>query len=349
MAKREHALLKRAKAEGTPLIDGSDVTFVWEGDEAPVLINDQNAWGGEGVVEMTKAAPGVWSHTITVEPDSYLEYAFVNPDGRVPDPHNPRLTTNGMGEFNHYADLPATRHTPLIRRGRGVTAGKVTQHRINGGFAIVGDKRPVYLYQPPTTEPVPLLVVLDGNDFFKRAKLAAIVDNLIAKKRIPPIAIAGVAHGGQARFVEYLCSDATLAFLIRDVFALAREHLNLVEPAGGRYGIMGASMGGLMSLYAGLRMPDIFGSVISFSGAFGFGLGGHRSVVHDLVELYPPRPLNLWMNVGRYEWLLEPNRHMREALTARGYSFTYREYSGGHNYTCWRDELPLALEAVYGR
>ena len=27
---------------------------------------------------------------------------------------------------------------------------------------------------------------------------------------------------------------------------------------------------------------------------------------------------------------------------------TYREFSGGHNYTCWRDEVGIALEHLFG-
>jgi enterochelin esterase-like enzyme len=39
---------------------------------------------------------------------------------------------------------------------------------------------------------------------------------------------------------------------------------------------------------------------------------------------------------------------MAALLRERGIAFTYHEYSGGHNYTCWRRQLPQALKAVYG-
>src|SRR6185295_19694004 len=202
----------------------------------------------------------------------------------------------------------------------------------------VGNQRPVYLYHPPTNEPVPLLMVLDGKDYATRAKLPIIVDNLIAQKRIRPIALAMPQHGGQARFIEYMCSDTTVSFLTRDVLALALEHLHIlpIEENPGAYGILGASMGGLMALYSGLRLPEVFGKVISQSGAFGFDLMGNETVIYDLVRLYERRPIKIWMDVGLYEWLLPMNRKMRGVLDAHGYAPIYREYSGGHNYTSWR-------------
>jgi hypothetical protein len=41
------SLLERAQAEGTPLVDGEQVTFVWAGERPPILIGDFNGWNGE--------------------------------------------------------------------------------------------------------------------------------------------------------------------------------------------------------------------------------------------------------------------------------------------------------------
>jgi enterochelin esterase family protein len=102
-----------------------------------------------------------------------------------------------------------------------------------------------------------------------------------------------------------------------------------------------------MALYSGLRLPTIFGKVISQSGAFGFDMEGSESVIYDLVRGYEQRPTKIWMDVGRYEWLLTANRKMHGLLDAQGYAPIYREYSGGHNYTSWRNEVVLALEAMF--
>jgi enterochelin esterase-like enzyme len=174
-----------------------------------------------------------------------------------------------------------------------------------------------------------------------------ILDNLIAQRRIRPLALAMPYHAGQARGVEYACNDVHLAFLFHHVLPLAQKELNLVDIQAnpGVYGILGASMGGLMALYSGLRAPHIFGRVLSQSGAFVVAEGD--TVTWDLVEHGPVRPLKIWMDVGRYEWFLTCNRRVRDLLSTRGYDLAYREYNSGHNYASWRNDLWRGLEWLF--
>jgi enterochelin esterase family protein len=62
----------------------------------------------------------------------------------------------------------------------------------------------------------------------------------------------------------------------------------------------------------------------------------------------PRAALKLWLDCGKYEWLLDGNRQMHALLEARAYPHTYHEFSGGHNYTCWSHQLPRALETLFG-
>jgi enterochelin esterase-like enzyme len=156
-----------------------------------------------------------------------------------------------------------------------------------------------------------------------------------------------VANGRGARMAEYGSSDATLAFIHELVLPAARQHLDLIDITirPGAFGVMGASMGGLMALVTALRLPHIFGQVLSQSGAF--HLGPHPSMAVALAEHGPVPPLRIWLDVGRYEELLESNRRMDALLQARGYDVTYREFNAGHNYRAWRDDLWRGLEALY--
>jgi enterochelin esterase-like enzyme len=352
MPKKNLSWLERAQKEGTPLIDGGHVTFVWRGEDAPLLAGDFTDWQP---VLMAQTAPNCWIYQVQIPDDAYLEYAYLSPADppqRLADPFNQRQITNGMGNMNYHFSMPKAQHTKLVRRQKGIKRGTLKKHALPGlgGRNFVGTSRLVYTYQPPTKAPVPLLVVLDGKDFATRANLPAIVDNLIHNGRIRPIALAMPDNGRGARIAEYMCNDLTLSFLTRDLFKLAADHCNLldIQTNPGAYGMLGASMGGLMSLYAGLRLPHIFGTVISLSGAFGFSII-QESIIYDLVRYLPVRQLDIWMNVGRYEWLTEVNRDMYKGLRERGYRPFYREYNGGHNYTSWRDEVVIALEEMYGR
>jgi enterochelin esterase family protein len=174
------------------------------------------------------------------------------------------------------------------------------------------------------------------------------VDNLVAQKRIRPVALAMIENRADARGVEYACNEGTVGFLLHSVLPLAQTHLNLldVEASPGAYGILGASAGGLMALYAALRAPQVFGHVLSQSGAFGFA--GYDFVVFDLVRDGRVKPLRIWMDVGRFEDLRTPNRRMHELLAAKGYDVTYIEYNGGHNYPAWRNDVWRGLEALFG-
>jgi enterochelin esterase-like enzyme len=350
-----HDLLRRARAEGTPLLDGDRATFVWEGESAPRLVADFNSWGWSAGDLATRSAsetlervaPGVWAGTVELPRDAYIEYAYRREDGsRLPDPFNARTIWNGMDADNSYFGMPDYLPTPLDRRRSGVPCGRVRRHVVRGEHLVAGGSRAVHLYQPPTDDPAPLLVVFDGQDYLRRAKLPTIVDNLIAAGRIRPVALAMVEHGDQARYLEYAQSEATLAFLARHVLPLAQEQLRLTDGAG-EWGVLGASLGGLISLYAALRLPDTFGRVISQSGAFGLELAGAEPLILDLVRHARATSPRVWMDVGRYEWLLEANRRMRDTLASAGFQVACHEYSGGHNYTCWRDEVPSALEAQF--
>jgi enterochelin esterase-like enzyme len=350
----QHGLV-RAQSEGTPLIDNNTATFVWQGDDPPLLRGDWNDWDEASPLpwQRVRAARGkpavgpVWTATLELAPDAYMEYCLGSDEAREIDPFNPRRIANGMGQYNHWFYMPQGGPTPLALRQRSVPHGEIIRLDLPTHLMAAGRQRRLILYRPPVAGPMPLLLVYDGPDYLRRASLATLVDNLLAQQRIRPIALAMIAHGRSARMAEYGSSDATLAFVHEIVLPAARRHLDLLDPAAypGAFGVMGASMGGLMALFTGLRLPHIFGRVLSQSGAF--HLGPYASTAVELVEHGPLRPLRIWLDAGRYEELLDSNRRMAALLQGRGYDVTYREYNAGHNYIAWRDDLWRGLEALF--
>ena len=343
-------LLQRLKTGGNPLIDGGKVTFLWEGDTAPHLIDDLHGWE-PNPQPLQRIAPGLWACSFDLPQDAYLEYAFLDTvaDERVRDPYNKHRIWNGINGYNHFFYMPDAAPTPLVRRRNDVPRGTVTKHILPAWMLEDEGKRTVHLYQPPIDEPVPLLVVYDGNDYLRRGKLAVIVDNLIAEKRIRPLAMAFLWNGGKRRFVEYACSEATLAWIDHEVLPLARRELNLldIEKHPSAYGILGASMGGLMALYTGLRMPQVFGKVLSQSGAFHFEQ--FDTITVEMVQHLPKRDIRIWMDAGKLEWLLESSQKMANLLKSKDYDVTYRELTGGHCYTAWRNDVWRGLEVLFGK
>jgi enterochelin esterase-like enzyme len=334
-------LLKRAQLEGTPLIDGDKATFVWHGPDAPQLVGDMNRWDFRHPIELCHAAPEVWTHTVKLLRDAYIEYAFVRDGQPVPDQFNANAAPNGYGGLNHYFYMSGG-PTPLIQRQRGVKRGLVTRHVIESDL-FYGNRRAIYLYQPPTDQPSPLIVVFDGRDYLRRVRLPHMVDNLIAQERIQPVALAMIDHGGPARIQEFSASEAIIGAVLTKVLPLAKANLHLTEP--GDYGVLGASLGGLLALTIGLRYPKIFNRVLSQSGSF--TLRGYDTLVFDLVRAKFNRQAKIWLDVGRYEVLKSTNRHMRDWLATMNYEAAYREFHGGHNYPAWRDDVWRGLEALF--
>jgi enterochelin esterase-like enzyme len=341
-----HPLLAMARTTGNPITDTETVTFLWQGKIPPLLVDDFHNWE-DSPQALQPAGTELWSLSMPLAPDAYFEYAFIDPKTgeRIPDPLNPNRIWNGINAYNHYFYMPRSGPSPLIQSAKGVPKGTVTRYDVQAKEFVVGTKRTVYLYQPPVTAPVPLVIVYDGPDYLKRANINIIVDNLIASKRIRPFAMALIQNGRQARTLEYSCSESTLGFVFDCVIPLAQENLTLTPPGGEPYGVLGASMGGLMAMYTGMRLPQIFGKVLSQSGVF--ITPDHQFVVVDLVRYAPPPEIEIWMDTGRYEWLLENNRQMYNLLGEKKFKVKYHEYSGGHNFTSWRDDIWRGLEALF--
>lgn len=341
-----HELQRLVRLHGNPLIQGTRVTWVWEGETAPYLVGDFNDWD-DSVALLQPVARGVWSYSTELPLDAYIEYALrAHPNGheRLPDPYNARRTPNGMGYHNYFFYMPQGKPSLLARRRRS-GRGQLLERELRDTMLMATPRRSVWLYQPPVQEPCPLLIVLDGKDYLRRANLPAIIENLSAPGKMRPVALALIDNGGPARGVEYLCSEATLGLLLTQVIPLAQSELNLLPPESGTYGILGASLGGLMALYAGLRAPHIFGRVLSQSGAF--LLPGYETPVFELVRRQAAPTLQTWLDVGRYESLLQANRALRSEMQARGYNVAYREFNAGHNYPAWRDNVHHGLMALY--
>jgi enterochelin esterase-like enzyme len=339
-------LLAMARSLGNPLIDGDVATFIWHGSSAPHLIDDLHNWD-ESPQKFQRIGSGLWSYSLPLPADAYLEYAFLDPKtgARLLDPLNPKRVWNGANSFNNYFYMPAGRPSPLVLPQKGIAHGTVTRYSVPTLDYAAGAKRTVYLYRPPVATPVPLLFVYDGSDYYHRARLNVIVDNLIAEERVRPFALAMVQNGGTARTVEYSCGESAIGFLMECVLPLAKEHLDLEPVRQGGYGIMGSSLGGSMALFSALRLPQVFRKVLSQSGAF--IAPDYQFVVVDLVRYAPPADIDVWMDAGRLEWLLDGNRQMLALLQEKAYRVTYHEFSGGHNYTAWRDDVWRGLEVLY--
>jgi enterochelin esterase-like enzyme len=348
MAVNAEALIERARAESTPLISEDQATFVWAGERAPVLAGDMTGWMPREATahgqKMEEVEPGVWACTLTLPPDAYVEYVYFLDGRRVYDPLNPRRVSNGFGEMNNCFWMPQAPQSTLFRRQRGVKPGVVKQKTFQS-MRLAGGRRTVRLYRPACSGSYLLLLVLDGRDYFQRARLATLADNLIHQGAIPPLTIAFLDNARQARFTEYGCSEALVGFTAQELVPWVASEVSLVQQPGA-HGVLGASLGGLAALWLGVRLPEVFGQVFSQAGGFALGFSKELGLT-TLLRLSERLPLRIYLDCGRFDPLLEANRMMKELLEARGYDLCYREFNAGHNYPAWREELATGLTWLF--
>lgn len=340
------ALLERARRSGSPVIEDGTAWFAWEGDRPPALLGDFNGFETDLATVFQPAGLNLWAAGLDFVTDAYIEYVFQQGRRRLLDPLNPRRTPNGVGQTNNFFYMPQGRPTLLTLRQVGVRHGRLIRVDLDPEELLPGGSRQIMLYQPAGDQPCPLLVVYDGEDYFRRVKITTQVENLAAAGRIRPVALVMIPPHDPSRTLEYACSDITLAFLIHKVLPAARQRLRLSEPDTVPWGVLGASMGGLMALYTGLRLPQIFGRVLSQSGAYlSFG---PPPIIYDLVQSQPTAPVRIWMDCGRYEQILLPGHsRMHDLLNGKGYDAAYRQFPAGHNYPAWRDDLHHGLEWLF--
>ncbi|HEY6852598.1 MAG TPA: alpha-amylase family glycosyl hydrolase, partial [Gemmatimonadales bacterium] len=143
--------------------------------------------------------------------------------------------------------------------------------------------------------------------------------------------------------------DAYVDFLVQTLKPYVDRHYRTL-PDGLHTGIAGSSMGGLISLYAALKYPDVFGRVGVFSPAFWVA-----PAAYDAARRAQPRPgTRIYMVTGGQEGdtpEVYVHDHQRMVDTLRAAGFDVRAVvrpDGKHAEWFWRREFPAAYQALFG-
>jgi enterochelin esterase-like enzyme len=368
--------------DGAPLVEpiADDpthrlVTFLWQSDLAHEYVHVMGGPPGADfhTSQMTRLlTTNLWYKSLRVVSDAWFSY-WLCPDVTyelysealarcdVPhaqiDPLNP-YTYPPTAPYCAVVRLPDAPPIPKV----GPPKGRVTAHQFHS--ELLGNERTVWVYTPPDYNiagaPYDLLLHLDGEWFTERVPLPTILDDLITADQLHPLIGLFVANVPGQRNKELGWSSDFTAFLRQELLPWLRElyHVTL-DPA--RSVIGGCSRGGLAAAYTGLNASDLFGNVLSQSGAFWYGppnaseCGWIMSAFAQAESL----PLRFYLNVGCYETVPFPippnaptmllaNRHMRDVLVAKGNPVTYREYPGGHDFFWWHHLMSEGLVALLG-
>ena len=121
-------------------------------------------------------------------------------------------------------------------------------------------------------------------------------------------------------------------------------------------GIVGSSMGGVISAYAALKYPEVFCKCAALSTAFWFYMDEFEELIAS--KEYSEQ-FRFYFDLGEFEgcgddeideWYIESNNDIYTMLKDKVEHLEYHYFEGAyHNEAEWRERLPLFMECLYGR
>ena len=375
---------KEMQARHTPLVETFSgdknqalVTFLYRAHgpvKSVVLISQLTASRDPGDIVLTRLLDtDVWYKTYLLRNDMRLSYSFVpNPtpeslayhsEMQLKDPLNP-LYIPGVANVGHSVlELSAVPAQPWIVAAPGLSAGKVEEIEVESKILNSQRKAWIYVpveYDPARSSPYPLLACFDGFVYSSQewVPTPTILDNLIRAGKIPPTLAVFIDQSAR-RNLELSNNPQFVDFVASELLPQVRKRWRATsDPA--QTTVCGSSAGGLASAFAAFRHPEVFGNVLSQSGAFWPGKTRDNPEQEWLTRQFKDSdklPIRFVLQVGVLEIVSTPlngpsilatNRHLRDVLRAKGYDVFYSEVAGGHEPLTWRGGIAEGLTQLMG-
>ena len=238
------------------------------------------------------------------------------------------------------------------------------------------DNRDVIVYLPPGYEEepernYPVLYLQDGQNLFdgrtsfvkgRTWMVREHADEAIEAGEIEPLVIVGVYNTGDRRLAEYTHeynwqmgggeADKYGDLLTRELMPWIASQYR-VRRDRENTGMGGSSLGGLVTLYLGLRYPHVFGKLAILSPSVWWN---HKSILGYLNEHAPQmweRP-RVWLDVGDREGqrTLRDVEQLARRLKANGWrpgeSMHFEKVDGGtHDEASWAGRVRPMLKFLF--
>jgi predicted alpha/beta superfamily hydrolase len=239
--------------------------------------------------------------------------------------------------------------------------GQLRKFENYGSRYLLGE-RTLVVYTPGIYERrqdlrLPVLYMQDGQNLFDPAtsfihgvywRVGETADRLIAEGAIQPLVIVGIYNTGKRRLREYTPSkdrklggggaDRYGRMLTREIKPFVESQFRIL-PGAANTGIAGSSLGGLLTIYLGLKYRQIFGRIAALSPSVWWN---QRWIVNYVSRArVEPRP-RMWLDAGTQESAheIDDMRKLRDCLVHRGWQeghdLRYSEIQGGkHDEAAW--------------
>lgn len=218
-----------------------------------------------------------------------------------------------------------------------------------------------------TDKRYPVLYLQDGQNLFEDSAPFGTwgVDKRLAQlaeRRQHEVIIIAIDHAEEERIKEYTPSFSSrlgrgegkkyARFLADTLKPFIDKHFRTL-PGREHTGIGGSSMGGLISIYAGLMYPEVYSKLMIFSPS----LWVTPNIRFHFMNLYAPHEMNIYLYAGGREGanMVRNIRHLHDVLeeqngaAGRGNLKFKLEIDpvGTHNEARWGREFPHALRWLY--
>jgi len=300
--------------------------------------------------DMVKDTAGIWTVTTDSISEGFHYYSLLIDDVAVADPAS--QTFYGMGRMASGIEIPFA--------GGDYYALKDVPHgdiRIKKYFSKVTNSwRQLYLYTPPgydarQEEKYPVLYILHGGGedqtgWATQGKTDLIIDNLIAAKKTSPMLVVmmdgNLGSGGFAGFGEQSLRMFENELLQSVIPFIETNYRVATEP--NKRALAGLSMGGLQTLYAGIKNTDKF----SYLGVFSSGWWANQPALSDPqydfmkanASTINSNLKSFWIAMGGKEDIAHNNcKIMMSKFDEMNIKYQYSEYPGGHTWPVWRNNL----------
>lgn len=246
---------------------------------------------------------------------------------------------------------------------------------------ILNNDRDVLVYLPPgydagKNKRYAVLYLQDGQNLFDGAtsfipgqewRVDETAQALITAGKIEPLIIVGIYNTGKDRIDEYTPApdskykmggkaDLYGRMLVEELKPFIDAHYRTRKDAQDT-GLGGSSLGGIVSLYLGLKYSNVFGRIVVVSPSVWFA---DKQIVH-YVEALPKKPkVRIWMDIGTKEGRNEDEagqtvndaRLLRDTLVKKGWKpgkdLMYFEAVGAeHNEGAWAARVESMLEFLF--
>lgn len=245
----------------------------------------------------------------------------------------------------------------------GLSTATANVHLVDSAFYLpqLNRHRRIWIYLPEDYEKsrnrYPVLYMHDGQNLFDAATSYAGewgVDEAIDSLPVKWI-IVGIDNGQQYRMKEYNVFDepkfgqgegrAYLDFIVRNLKPHIDRHYRTKRTARNT-AIAGSSMGALISFYAGLYHPAVFGQVGVFSPSFWIN-PNMDSTIRAAVKEQSRKSPEFYFYGGQQESEsmvadMQKTADLLAACTGKKYTVMVNA-EGRHNEAAWRREFPAFL------